>query len=52
MFIVAPIKGHPIANGWHLWPIARSLLINGFWGLGVGLILPLLTPRAMVRAHP
>jgi hypothetical protein len=52
MFIVAPIKGHPIANGWHLWPIARSLLINGFWGLGVGLILLLLTPRAMVRAHP
>ena len=27
------------------------LLINGFWGLGVGLILPLLMPRSLVRAH-
>lgn len=51
MFIVAPIKGHPIADGWHVWPIALSVLINGFWGLGVGLIVPLLMPRAMVRAH-
>lgn len=52
MFIVAPIKGMAIANGWHAWPMARSLLINGFWGVGVGLILPLLMPRAMVGAHP
>jgi hypothetical protein len=52
MFVVASIKGVPIANGWHPWPIARSLLINGFWGLGVGVILPLLMPRALVRAHP
>jgi hypothetical protein len=52
MFVVAPIKGNPIANGWQAWPIARSLLINGFWGLGVGLILPLLMPRALVSAHP
>ena len=51
MFIVAPLKHAPIANGWHAWPFARSLLINGFWGLGVGLILPLLMPRALVRAH-
>ncbi len=51
MFIVAPIKGNAIANGWHAWPIARSLLINGFWGLGVGVILPLLMPRSLVRAH-
>jgi hypothetical protein len=52
MFVVAPIKGSPIANGWQAWPIARSLLINGFWGVGVGLILPLLMPRALVTAHP
>jgi hypothetical protein len=51
MFVVAPIKGNAIANGGLLWPIARSLLINGFWGLGVGLILPLLMPRSLVRAH-
>ena len=51
MFIVAPIKGNAIAQGWHAWPMARSVLINGFWGLGVGLILPLLMPRARVSAH-
>ena len=51
MFVVAPIKGMAIANGWQAWPIARSLLINGFWGVGVGLILPLLMPRALVSAH-
>jgi hypothetical protein len=52
MFIVAGIKHNPIANGWQPWPIARSLLINGSWGLGLGLILPLLMPRALVSAHP
>jgi hypothetical protein len=51
MFVVAPIKHYPIANGWQAWPIARSLLINGFWGLGVGLILPLLLPRKVRRAR-
>ena len=51
MFIVAPIKGNPVAGGWQAWPIARSLLINGFWGLGVGVILPLLMPRALVLTY-
>ena len=51
MFIVAPIKGAPIANGWAPLLIGRSLLINGCWGLGVGLILPWLLPRSLVRAH-
>ena len=50
MFVVAPIKGMPIANGWALWPIGRSLLINGAWGLGVGLILPLMMPRHYMPA--
>ncbi len=50
MFIVAPIKGAPVAGGWMAWPILRSLLINGSWGIGVGLILPLLKPRAPLRA--
>ncbi|HEY6434542.1 MAG TPA: hypothetical protein VIZ17_21410, partial [Acetobacteraceae bacterium] len=51
MFVVAPVKGGAVANGWHAWPIARSLLINGFWGLGVGLILPLLMPRGLRRTR-
>lgn len=47
MFVVSSIKGMPVANGWVAWPIARSLIINGMWGLGVGLILPLLLARTM-----
>jgi hypothetical protein len=51
-FIVLPLKGQPVAGGWVLANMLRSLLINGCFGLGVGLILPLLLPRALVRAHP
>jgi hypothetical protein len=46
MFIVAPIKGMPVAGGWRAAAMANSFLINGCWGLGVGVILPLLRPRA------
>jgi len=53
LFVVAALKGLPIAGGWQAWPIVRSLIINGFWGLGVGLILPWLLPRGWAtRAHP
>ena len=52
MFVVAPLKGVPIAGGWVPANILRSLLINGFWGVGVGIILPLLMPRSLVRVHP
>ena len=45
LFIIAPIKGMPIAGGWHLMPFVLNFLINGSWGIGVGLILPLLSPR-------
>jgi hypothetical protein len=45
MFVVAPIKGYTFAYGWKLWPMGRSLLINGVWGIGVGVALPLLMPR-------
>lgn len=43
-FIVAPLKGAPIAAGWAGSAWARSLLINLCWGLGVGVILPLIAP--------
>jgi hypothetical protein len=39
LFIVAAIKGQPIGGGWVLTNWIRSLLINGTWGLGVGLML-------------
>ena len=48
-FIVAAIKGLPIGGGWKLANWGRSLLINGTWGLGVGLILTALSSQAARR---
>ena len=45
-FVVAPLKGSPVGGGWQVNNWMRSLLINGFWGIGVGLILPLILPRS------
>ncbi len=51
-FVVAPLKGIPIAGGWVPANMLRSVVINGFWGLGVGIILPMLMPRSLLaRAH-
>ncbi len=41
-FVVAPLKGMPVASGFDPVAMARSVAINGMWGLGVGLILPAL----------
>jgi hypothetical protein len=43
LFVVAPLKGLPIAGGWQAVSLLRSFAINGFWGLGVGLLLMALT---------
>lgn len=43
-FVVPAIKGLPVGGGWLLANWARAFLINGFWGLGLGLILPLFGP--------
>src|ERR1700757_1215048 len=43
LFIVPLIKGLPVAGGWSAMTFVRSVLINGFWGIGVGLLLPILT---------
>jgi hypothetical protein len=37
-FVVAPLKGTPIAAGWVPQRMLAGLLINGFWGIGVALI--------------
>jgi len=50
-FVVLPLKGAPVGGGWHLANMLRSVVINGFFGIGVGVILPLLMPRALARAH-
>lgn len=44
-FVVAPIKGLPIATGWVPLRMLISLLINGAWGIGTVLILKLLLAR-------
>ncbi len=46
LLLVPAIKGLPTGAGWPLnW--VRSLLINGFWGVGVGLLLPLMLRRKL-----
>jgi hypothetical protein len=47
LLVVPAIKGLPIGAGWVPLNWLRSFLINGFWGIGVGIILPL-----MVRRQP
>ena len=42
MFIVAAIKGQPVGDGWVALNWLRAFLINGCWGVGLGLIFPLL----------
>jgi hypothetical protein len=51
-FVVAPIKGLPIAAGFAPWPMARSLLVNLTWGVGTSVLVLLLSPRPLWRrAH-
>lgn len=40
-FVVAPLKGLPMAGGWQIPRMITGLLINGAWGLGTGLFLAL-----------
>jgi hypothetical protein len=45
-FVVAPLKGQPLAGGFDPARMLISVLINGAWGIGVGIILPMLLPKA------
>ncbi len=49
LFVVPAIKGLPLADDWRPMVFVLSFLINGFWGIGVGLILPLLLRPARNR---
>jgi hypothetical protein len=40
LFVVPAIKGLPVGGGWRPQTWLLVFLINGFWGIGVGLILP------------
>ena len=38
-FVVAPLKGLPVAGGWQSARMITGLMINGAWGLGTALLL-------------
>lgn len=38
-FIVAPLKGQPVAAGWQPPGMLTGLLVNGAWGLGTALLI-------------
>jgi hypothetical protein len=40
-FVVAPLKGAPVAAGWKPAAMATGLLVNGAWGFGTALLLRL-----------
>ena len=41
-FVVAPLKGNPVAGGWDPQIIIGTLILNGLWGLGTALLYRLL----------
>jgi hypothetical protein len=49
LFIVPLIKGLPVAGGWAAMSFVRSFLINGAWGIGVGLFLSPLARSALLK---
>jgi hypothetical protein len=40
-FVVAPLKGQPMAGGWQADRMMTGLIINGAWGLGTALFIAL-----------
>jgi hypothetical protein len=50
LLVVPAIKGLPVGGGWKPLTWLLVFLINGFWGIGVGIILPWLIGRLPRRA--
>lgn len=48
-FIWSPLKGNPVAAGWEPLRMRVGLVVNGAWGLGVALIIRLVTQLRMQR---
>jgi hypothetical protein len=46
LFIVAPLKGLPLAGGGNVKVIVTTLLLDGTWGLGMALLMRLMRARA------
>lgn len=52
LFIVMPIKGLGVAMGWDPNIIVGALILNGAWGLGVGLFMKLLPDASSDDPNP
>ncbi|MBD2056106.1 hypothetical protein H6F88_08760 [Oculatella sp. FACHB-28] len=48
-FIVAPLKGQPIATGGNPTAIITALLINGTWGIGTAWLWKLLSRQTVLN---
>ncbi len=49
LLVVPLLKGLPEAGGWAAMSFVLSFLINGFWGIGVGVFFPLLARSALSK---
>jgi hypothetical protein len=49
-FVVAPIKGLPVAAGWVPGRMVNSVIINGMFGVGLAVIWPILHSRFGAKA--
>ncbi|PHM10552.1 hypothetical protein [Nostoc sp. 'Peltigera malacea cyanobiont' DB3992] len=49
-FVVAPLKGQPIAGGWKFVGIVTGLLVNGAWGVGTAGLLRLFSRRQLFNS--
>jgi hypothetical protein len=45
LFIVAPLKGMPVAAGWDPRLVLGTLILNGTWGVGMALLMRWMHPQ-------
>lgn len=45
LLVVFPLKGQPVAGGWDPAIVVGALLLNGAWGLGVGVLMIVIDGR-------
>lgn len=48
-FVVAPLKGLPLAGGWQPAAMATGLIVNAAWGLGLVALLRLAQRAGLMR---
>jgi hypothetical protein len=52
LFVVAPLKGQPVAGGGKPAILIGALLLNGAWGIGVALLMAVFHPTRSMAAGP